>query len=80
VSDRHTTLVAEVVSLLVEARKKSGLSQQTVASRAGLSRAGIGHMEKGRTNPTLLSLLKISEVLGVDLAKYIGKAGLHARD
>ena len=64
VSDSHTAVVAELVSLLVAERKKSGLSLETVALRAGLSRAGIGHMEKERTTPTLISLLKSPPSLG----------------
>ena len=55
-------------------RKQRGLSQETLASRARLSRAGIGHMESGRTTPTLLLLLKIASVLEVDLFKLFRKA------
>jgi transcriptional regulator with XRE-family HTH domain len=75
VLDPHTAIVAELVKLLVEHRKRHGLSQETLALRAKLSRAGIGHMESGRTTPTLLSLLKIASVLEVDLFKLLREAG-----
>ena len=74
VLDPHTAIVAELVKLLVELRKQRGLSQETLASRARLSRAGIGHMESGRTTPTLLLLLKIASVLEVYLFKLLRKA------
>ncbi|HEX8294809.1 MAG TPA: helix-turn-helix transcriptional regulator [Chthoniobacteraceae bacterium] len=73
--DPHTATVAELVKLLAEHRKQRGLSQETLALRAKLSRAGIGHMESGRTTPTLLSLLKIASVLKVDLFKLLRQAG-----
>jgi transcriptional regulator with XRE-family HTH domain len=73
VLDPHTAIVAELVKLLVELRKQRGLSQETLASRARLSRAGIGHMESGRTTPTLLLLLKIA-VLEVDLFDLLRQA------
>lgn len=73
--DPHTAIVAELVKLLVELRKQRGLSQETLALRAKLSRAGIGHMESGRTTPTLLSLLKIASVLEVDLFNVLREAG-----
>lgn len=73
--DPHTATVAELVKLLVKLRKQRGLSQETLASRAKLSRAGIGHMESGRTTPTLLSLLKIASVLEVDLFNVLREAG-----
>lgn len=76
--DPHTDIVAELVKLLVELRKQRGLSQETLASRAKLSRAGVGHMESGRTTPTLLSLLKIASVLEVDLFNVLRQAGKRA--
>ena len=76
--DPHTATVAELVKLLAELRKQRGLSQETLASRAKLSRAGIGHIESGRTTPTLLSLLKIAAVLDVDLFRVLQDAGQRA--
>jgi len=41
---------------------------------AGMSRTGIRHIENGDVQPTLYSLLKIADALGVELASLIRKA------
>ena len=76
VLDPHTAIVAELVKLMVELRKQRGLSQETLAS----SRAVIGHMESGRTTPTLLLLLKIASVLEVDLFQAASQSRATGRD
>ncbi|GEM_PF-1523513 len=73
-SDLHATTVTRLISLLVNERRAQGLSQETLAERAGLSRTGIRHIESGLFKPTLYSLLKVSEALGVDLPRLIRKA------
>ena len=65
---------AEVVRLLVEERKKQGISGNALASRAGLSQSLISTIENQPWNPTLDTLLRICEVLNVDLGEVIQKA------
>ena len=59
------------------ARKKAGLSQEQVAYRAGLTRYTYQKYEKGESrpgspaNPTLRTILAISQVLVVNLDELI---------
>ena len=46
-------------------RKEKGLSQEELASRAGLHRTYIGMIERGEKNITLTNILKISSALKV---------------
>jgi transcriptional regulator with XRE-family HTH domain len=46
-------------------RAKKGLSQQKLAETANLSSGMIGDIETGRRNPTLETIDKISNALGV---------------
>lgn len=46
-------------------RKEKGLSQEELASRAGLDRSYMGHIERGEKNITLLKVCQISAALGV---------------
>lgn len=48
-------------------RKKSGLSQIELAELAGLGKTVIYDMEKGKTTIKLTSLLKVCEVLNIQI-------------
>ncbi len=65
---------ANVVRILRDERKKRAISMDTLASRAGLSQAMISFVERDLRNPTLDTLLRISEVLEIDLSEVIAQA------
>jgi len=48
-------------------RKEKGLSQEDLASLANLHATYIGQLERGEKNPTLNSMLKIADALGISL-------------
>ena len=62
---------------LRSARERAGLSQEDVAYRSGLTRYTCQKYEKGESrpgrpaNPTLRTLLALSQVLGTPLASLI---------
>ncbi|WP_453956045.1 helix-turn-helix domain-containing protein [Bradyrhizobium japonicum] len=47
-------------------RRKSGLSQEELADRAGLNRNYIGMIEREENSPTVDALEQISEALHID--------------
>lgn len=49
-------------------RLAQGLSQEALALEAGLDRTYISQIERGVSNPSVLVLLKISILLGVDVS------------
>lgn len=49
-------------------RKTKGLSQETLASIAGLDRTYIGGVERGERNPSLVNLGRIANALGMSIA------------
>ena len=49
-------------------RKERGLTLQKVAASAGLSKAFVGQIESGRANPSLASLKRVADALGIPLA------------
>ena len=59
-------------------RREAGLSQHELAVRAGLSAGAytgtVGRLERGAGNPTLSTLRKLAEALGVPLAALVGPA------
>lgn len=48
-------------------RTKSGLSQEEFAHRAGLDRTCVSGIERGVRNPTVASLQRLSDALGLTL-------------
>ncbi len=66
------TLDADVMKRL---RAKAGLTQQELATRAGLSIAQVVAMERGaRNNPRLDTLRRLAAGLGCTVAELIGDA------
>lgn len=50
-------------------RKARGWSQEALGERADLSYKFVGEIERGLVNPSLDSLVKIANVLGVEIAE-----------
>lgn len=69
--------VQRLATALRRAREEAGLSQEDVAYRAGLTRYTYQKYEKGESrpgrpaNPTLRSILTLSQVLDVPLSRLV---------
>jgi transcriptional regulator with XRE-family HTH domain len=53
-------------------REKAGLTQEQLAEIADLHYSYVGHIERGTKNPSLKSLTKIADALGVPVAQLMG--------
>ena len=67
-------IVASVVGQLFETRKRKKLSHEKVAQASKLHRSTISLMEAGKMQPTLLTLLKVSNALECDLSRLLARA------
>ncbi|MBU86039.1 helix-turn-helix transcriptional regulator [Alcanivorax sp.] len=54
-------------------RKQKGLSQEELASLAGLDRSYMGHIERGEKNITLLKIYQISDALSLSPAALLAE-------
>ena len=52
-------------------REMKGISQQELASMCDFEKSNMSRLEAGRTNPTVVTLLKISDALSVDLPDLV---------
>lgn len=52
-------------------REMKGISQQELASICDFEKSNMSRLEAGRTNPTVVTLLKISEALSIDLPHLV---------
>ena len=57
-------------------RTKQGISQEALATDAGIDRSYMGGVERGEHNLALINLVKIAGALGLTLKELMGKAGL----
>lgn len=67
-------ICAEIVRLLTEERKRQGLSQNALAAKAGVNQSMVSGLEKDPWNPTIGSLLRIADGLGIDLGEFLTEA------
>jgi len=54
-------------SKIAEARKKTNLSQAELAQRLFISPQAVGKWERGESFPDIITLIRLAEILGVDL-------------
>lgn len=67
-------ICCEIVRLLTEERKRQGLSQNALATKAGVNQSMVSGLEKESWNPTIGTLIRIAHGLKVDLGKFISQA------
>lgn len=56
-------------------RRRTGLSQEQLASRCGLHRTYVGGVERGERNVGLLNIRRLAEGLGVSAAALLTEWG-----
>jgi transcriptional regulator with XRE-family HTH domain len=71
--DRES-LSRSVGIVLREARVKAGLSQEALADRAGVDRTFVGRIENGKQSPTLDTLARMAQALGLRLSEVLRQA------
>jgi transcriptional regulator with XRE-family HTH domain len=52
-------------------RREKGLTQEQVAERSGFSQQYISGLERGRRNPTVVSLFELAQALQVDFLELL---------
>lgn len=78
-SQLREVVAANVAHILRDERRRRGVSMNQLAQRSGLSQGMISLVERDLRNPTLDTLLRISDALELDLAAVIRRASKSAR-
>lgn len=73
-------ICAAVARILREERNKRGLSLLAVATAAGLSRQMVSYVETETRNPTLDTVLRICDAIGIDFEAVLKQAKREARE
>lgn len=69
----QTPLAITIGKALRKARESSGLTQEDAADRAGISAEFYARMERGRTLPSVPTLVRLAEALGVSADELLGR-------
>ncbi len=56
-----------LISAMLNARNKKGMTQAKIAERAGTTQSAIARFESGRSNPTLEFAVRLSKAVGAKL-------------
>jgi transcriptional regulator with XRE-family HTH domain len=75
-TDYRAAVCAEIVRLMSEERKRRGLSKNKVAYMTGLNQSTVSRLENHPDNPTLDSLLRVAQVLELNLGNVL-KLAIH---
>lgn len=77
--EHYEAISAAVAGQLKRERVLRKLSMNAVAERGGLSQQMVSYVERGKRNPTLDTLLRITAAMKVELADVIAAATKNAR-
>ena len=72
--NNRKAVCAELVRLLSQERQRQGVSMNALAAKSGLSQSFISMFESQPANPTVDTLLRISEALGLNLGTVVQQA------
>ena len=73
-AERSNAICAEIARLMGEERKRLKLSKNKVAYLTGLNQSTVSRLENYHENPTMDSLLRVADVLKVNLGDVIKQA------
>jgi transcriptional regulator with XRE-family HTH domain len=68
---REATSV-DVATSLRELREARGISMRTLATKSGLSANALSMIERGKTSPSVSTLYKLADALGVSITAFFG--------
>ena len=65
--------IVEISDYIVRRRKTLKISQRELAELSGISLHSLSNLESGKGNPTLESLLKVADTLGVTITAGVNR-------
>jgi len=65
-----------LIKIIKERREMLQVTQETLAELSGVGLRTLKQFESGKGNPTLLTLQKIADVLGMEVSLNLKKASL----
>lgn len=70
-TENQDQVLIDIGSRIRLLREAKGISQQDLAALCNFEKSNLSRLEAGNTNPTVLTLLKISKALGITLSELL---------
>ena len=64
-----------IIQAMIDARSKTGMTQKELAEKTGITQADISRLENGNANPSLKTLQRLAEGMGMTLKLEFVPAG-----
>ena len=64
-----------IIQAIIDARKASGLTQKQLAEKSGIAQADISRLERGNANPSLRTLRRLAQGMGMRIRLEFVPAG-----
>jgi transcriptional regulator with XRE-family HTH domain len=74
VADRADSLLVALGHAIRQSRTAAGLSQEELSLKSGVHRNYIGGVERGERRPTVATVARLAEALGVRSSDLLGAA------
>ena len=71
-SFQREAMSVDVASSLRQLREARGISMRTLATKSGLSANALSMIERGKTSPSVSTLYKLADALGVSITAFFG--------
>lgn len=65
-----------IIQAIIEARKRSGLTQRQLAEKTGIAQADISKLENGNANPSLRTLRRLAAGMGMKMKLEFSPIGI----
>lgn len=69
----HLSLLSSLGLAIRVNRERCGLSQEALASKAGLHRTYVSSVERGQRNLALINIVEISNALGISASQLLAE-------
>ena len=56
-----------IIQAMIDAREKSGMTQKELSEKTGITQADISRLENGNANPSMKTLQRLAEGMGMTL-------------
>ena len=56
-----------IIQAMIDARRSAGITQKELANRTGIAQGDISKLERGNANPSVKTLLRLAEGMGMNL-------------
>ena len=66
----------DIIQAMIDARKQSGLTQKELAERTGINQADISKLENGTANPSIRTLRRLAEGMGMKMKLVFEPLGM----